>query len=402
MGIDNGYGLVSENLAEQIVVESTEKSFRNAAAGISGNTGQTISAMGAWNVVQQYGAAIEQQESRLQELDDSGSTGHLGNISTPVLFDEYDDVWLSRQPEKRHKRDSLEKKPKKIGKKPMRVGVAYTGWKQSKDGRYSTSDKIAYASYGKASAFVSTFESLLRQRFDMDAIKQRVTNGDGEAWIRTAAEYNDSILQLDPYHRSKAMLKAINDKEMRQFVNTAIIEKDVSKTLGRINALKTVTPGERGREKLEKLYEYFSNNQDILLSWQERGIELPPAPEGLIYRNMGVMESNNCSLITQRMKHRRGSWTEQGANHMAKILCIRNTIGLDAMLLNLPEAESVETWQEPLSAAQSPSHDGKGYGADWLQAPMPFEDVFRTNGREAIRNMLRLKPLSQLPLMRGC
>ena len=86
---------------------------------------------------------------------------------------------------------------------------------------------------------------------------------------------------------------------------------------------------------------------------------------------------------------------------MAQILCFRNTVGLDAILGTLPEPPPAEAWLEPLSAAKSPQHDGRGYGADWLYAEMPFENAFRTNGREAIRNMLRLRPLSQLPFLQG-
>jgi len=110
---------------------------------------------------------------------------------------------------------------------------------------------------------------------------------------------------------------------------------------------------------------------------------------------MGVQESSNC-LITQRMKRRRGSWSDSGANNMARILCFRSTIGLDAILGVLPKPELTEAFAGPLSAAKSPQHDGKGYGADWLYAPMPFEDAFKTNGREAIRGLLRMKPASAL------
>jgi hypothetical protein len=86
---------------------------------------------------------------------------------------------------------------------------------------------------------------------------------------------------------------------------------------------------------------------------------------------------------------------------MAKILCFRNTVGLDAILGALPEPLPSEARAEPLSAAKAPQHDGKGYAADWLYAQMPFEDAFRTHGREAIRSMLRLRPLSQLPFLQG-
>ena len=404
MGIDNQYGLLSENLAEQIAIECTEKSFRNAASSISTHTGQAISRMGAWLVLQRYGKSIEEQEVRLQALYDSGSVGHLGNKSTSVVFEEYDDVWISRQPETRRTRDEIrtgKKKPPKIGKKPMHVGIAYTGWEQSGERRYRTADKMAYASLGSASAFITTFETLLNNVYDMDGVKQRITNGDGESWIRTSSETNDTILQLDPYHRNEKVIRSVSEKSDKRDIFKALMEKDVEKSISTISELVFEADDEKRINKLIELHNYFENNKDILLTWQERGIELPKPPEGITYRNLGTMESNNNCLITQRMKHRKGSWGEEGANHMAKILCIRNTIGLESILGSLPEAGESEYWIEPLSATKAPAHDGKGYGADWLYAQMPFEQAFKTNGREAIRNIFRLKPLSQLPFLRG-
>ena len=411
MGLGSGYGLVSENLAEQIVNECTDKSFRKAADSINSNTMQGISRMGVWNVFQRYGEAIELQEARLRELDEAGSTGQLGNVASRVIFNEFDDVWVNFQKEKRRKRggatdisgnagnEADKKCKKKTGKKPIHVGIAYTGWTQEKDGRYSTADKVAYASTGSVTVFTSMFETLLRHCFDMDGVERMVTNGDGEQWIRTEAEANDSILQLDPYHRSKAIIKAVSDKGNRKLLFDAIGEKDVDKVLNTICDVLMRAPDEPTWKKLVELFGYFSNNGDILLTWQERGIEFPAPPDGVTYRNLGVQESSNCTLITQRMKHRRGSWSEKGGDHMAKILCFRNTVGLDMILGPLPEPPPAKAWSEPLSAAKSPKHDGQGYGADWLYAEMPFEHVFRTNGREAIRGMLRMRPLSQLAFL---
>ena len=405
MGIGCGCGLVSENLAEQIVAECTEKSFRKAAGSVSNNTGQSISRMGAWNVFQMYGEAVARQEGRLKELDEGGSTGHLGNVPSRVVFDEYDDVWVSMQKGERQKRgggaaeaaEEGDKAPKKkTGKKPIHVGAAYTGWLQEKDGRYSTADKVAYASFGDVSKFTSMFESLLRHCYDMDGVERRVTNGDGEQWVKTVAESNDSILQLDPYHRSQAVIKAVGDKDDRKAVFEAICGKDVGKALNIIQGLGAKAQDEKPRKKLGELYTYFNNNRDSLLTWQERGIELPAPPEGVEYRNLGVQESSNCTLITQRMKHRRGSWSPEGGGHMARILCFQNTVGLDAIMGPLPEPPAPNAWIEPLSAAKAPQHDGKGYDGGWLHAEMPFEQAFKTHGREAIRNMLRMKPLSQL------
>jgi hypothetical protein len=400
MGIYSGFGLVSENLAEQIVNECADKPFRKAAASISALTGQSISAQGAWNVLQHYGGAIEEQEIRLSELEDSGSMGHLGGISSRVIFVEHDDVWINRQREKRRAPGAAAKGAKKIGsklgKRPMRVGIAYTGWTAAKDGRHSTVNKIAYASFGKSKTFRIKFGTLLNHRFDMDGIEKRITNGDGESWIRTEAEENDSILQLDSFHRSQAILRGVSDKGDRKLLFDALGEKDVDKTLATICEMAMDAEDDKERDKLSKLYGYFNDNKDSLLSWQERGIELPAPPDGIVYREMGVQESSNC-VITQRMKHRRGAWSDGGGDNMAKILSFRSTIGLDTILGTLLEPELVlDEFAEPLSASKAPQHDGRGYGADWLHAPMPFENAFKTNGREAIRGMLRQKPISSL------
>jgi hypothetical protein len=399
MGIETGFGLVSENLAEQIVIECSEKSYRKSANSISSLTDQRISAMGAWNIVQRYGESIENQEARLAKLGESGLEGQLGNIPSRVLFEELDDVWLSMQKENRHKHGASGSVRKKTGKKPLHVGVAYTGWSRTGDGKYNTANKIAYGSFDDVKVFTSKFETLLRHCFDMDGIEYRITNGDGDPWIRKAAEENDSILQLDPYHRSRAIIKAAVDKSDRKALFDAIGEKDTDKVLHIIRRLADTAQDEPERKKLGKLYEYFSSNKDSFLTWQERGIALPAPPEGISYRNLGVQESSNCNLITQRMKHRKGSWSVTGAGHMAKVLCFRYTIGLDRILGVLPEASPSIAHAEPLSAAKVPKYDGNGYGADWLYAGMPFEQAFKTNGREAVKGMLRQRPVSGLAFL---
>ena len=399
LGIKCGCGLISENLAERIVHECADKSFRKAADSISTLTGQVISAMGAWNVLQRFVETICKQEIRLKELNDNGSTGHLGRLPIPVLFEECDDVWISRQREQRRKPGTAAKGAKMIGTKPgklpMHVAIAYAGWTQSESGRHSTANKIAYASFGKPSEFMEMFGTLLNHRYDMDGVVRRITNGDGEPWIRTAAELNDSILQLDPFHRCQAIVRAVSDKSDRKLLFNAIDKKDINKVLACICEMALDAQDESEQKKLTKLYGYFYNNKDSFLTWQERGVELPAPPKGITYRGLGVQESNNC-LITQRMKHRRASWSEGGANNMARILCYRATIGLGAILGVLPEPEPPEAFAEPMSAAKSPKYDGRGYGADWLNAPLPFDNAFKTHGREAIRRMLRMKPISDL------
>jgi hypothetical protein len=334
---------------------------------------------------------------RLKELEENGITGQLGNIACPVLFTEYDDVWINRQHERRGKAGTGEKQGRKrLGMRPMHVGIAYTGAKKVGEGRYEAVNKTAYASVGEATEFAEDFEALLQHRYDMDAVAQRIANGDGETWIRKAAADADAILQLDPYHKNQAILQGVKDKEGRKRIHDALREKDVGEAIDTISALLTGASEETECKKLVDLLTYFDNNRDSLLPWQERGISIPAPPEGTEYRNMGLQESNNCALITSRMKHRKGSWGTEGANHMAKVLCLSGTIGLGLMLRPLPGVQAGNPPKEVLSAAKSPMHDGKGDWGTWLLGALPIEESFLTHGREAIRDLVRQRRISEL------
>jgi hypothetical protein len=397
MGIESDYGLVSENLAEAIVCECTDKSYRKGAGSISSYTGQFITAMAAWGVIRRFGEKLGWQTERLKELDERGVTGQLGNIASKVVFGEMDDVWLSMQKAKRRTKGApAGDGDTKTGKKPIHVGTAYTGWTRLKDDRYKTLNKIAYASFGSAAEFGSAFESLLRQVFDMDGIERRVMNGDGASWIKTIAAENDAILQLDPFHRSRAITRAIHNKGDRKAVGDAIKDRDIGKVLTIITDLIAKAEDQPARKKLGDLFKYFHNNKDSLLTWQERGVELPTPPAGVLYRNLGIQEPTNCDLITQRMKHRKGSWSIDGANNMARILCFKNTIGLDTVMGLLPKPPEAENSPEPLSAAKTPLYDGEGYDGSWLYAKMPFEEVMVTNGRKVIQKLLGQRAISDL------
>ena len=400
MGIKAECGMVGENLAELIVMECADKPFRKAAESIGRLTGQTISRMTAWSVFQKFGQRIEAQEAHLEELVEKEVTGKLGNIPCPVLFKEYDDVWLNLQRAKRRKRGApAEKGRKRTGKRPMHVGTAYTGWKQRKDGSYETMNKVAHASFGDAPGFVARFEALLQHFFDMDGVERLVVNGDGEGWIKTAVAESEAILQLDPFHRSRAIMRAVRDKDARKRINDALKERDTEKALDIVGGLISTGSEEAELKKLAGLLTYLDNNKEHLLPWNERGISVPAPPEGVVYRRMGLQEHNNCDLLTLRMKHRKGSWSTAGADNMARVLCLMNTVGFEAMLVPLPDIPAGAGQKEPLSAAKAPAYDGKGYDGSWLRAALPFEETFSTHGRAAILNLARQRPIADLPFI---
>ena len=105
---------------------------------------------------------------------------------------------------------------------------------------------------------------------------------------------------------------------------------------------------------------------------------------------MGVQESQNCTVITLRMKHRRMRWSKAGANNFAKALYRRenkdliNTIEryTDGLIFTMQMKEVIEI----LSAAKSPKKDGRGdVYADIIKTHMPLFDAMQTASRKAFK-----------------
>ncbi|MFP3153940.1 hypothetical protein LQZ18_05815 [Lachnospiraceae bacterium ZAX-1] len=118
--------------------------------------------------------------------------------------------------------------------------------------------------------------------------------------------------------------------------------------------------------RIRLFYQSISIYQkNALLSYKDRkDLNVPKVPEGIAYKNLGTQESQNCSSITLRMKHRKFSWSIAGANSMAKTLVriANKTIGSDIRHYKdaIIESDKSEAIWTVLSAAKSPKLDGKG------------------------------------------
>lgn len=159
-----------------------------------------------------------------------------------------------------------------------------------------------------------------------------------------------------------------------------------------IYATSVESPDEKDTQskKARELLQYLENNKAGLLAYDKQGIEIPEPAEGLIYKHMGVQESQNCTVITMRMKHRRMRWSKEGANNLAKTLYRRenkeliNTIDryTDGLIFTMQMKEVIEI----LSAAKAPKKDGKGNPyADRMRLHMPIPDAMQTASRKAFK-----------------
>ena len=202
------------------------------------------------------------------------------------------------------------------------------------------------------------------------------------------------IFQLDRYHICQEILRKIGDKEAQQEIRELF---DADKPDEMLEYIKTYaasveSPDEKDNrsKKAMELYQYLDHNREGLLPYNKRGIKIAEPPEGIIYKGMGVQESQNCTVITLRMKHRRIRWSVKGANNLAKALYRKENRELietidrytDGLIFTMQMQEIVES----LSAAKAPKKDEKGNSyVDVVSAHMPILEAVQTASRKAFK-----------------
>lgn len=376
-------GLISTNLAEKIAMTVTESPYRVTADTISSTCGQSISAGGVWNVMQRLGERIsEEEEHAVKQMNADQSEG---TKEIPVLFEEMDGVWLNMQDEHH----------KKMKKQEMKVFTMYEGWdaEKEKQNRSTLVEKTMFAGMEKSTEFHEKREACIRKKYNADEIGQRVLNGDGGSWIKEPYD-SEVIFQLDRYHVYSKITEKISDKKAQGEIRRLFDEEKVEDMLEYIEIYATSVENPDEKDKKSKhareLYQYLNNNRNGLLPYDKQGIAIPEPQEGIIYKGMGVQESQNCTVITLRMKNRRMRWSINGANNLAKALYRKENKELietidrytDGLVFTMQMQEIIET----LSAAKAPKKDGKGNPyADMVNVHMPLLEAMQTASRKAFK-----------------
>lgn len=378
----NRIGLLSTNLVEKIAMTVTETPYRTAAEIINSTCGQSISHGGVWNLIQKLGERIRKEEDFAVKQMEAGQAE--GKEAVPVLFEEMDGVWLSMQ-DSRHR---------KMKKQEMKVFTMYEGWDGTNKNRSCLVNKTVFAGMDNSREFHAKREAIIENRYAVDEIGQRVLNGDGGSWIREPCD-PEAIFQLDRYHICQEIVRKISDKEARKEVRRLFDEEKMDEMLDYIRtysvSVASFDEKDKRSKKAQELYTYLNNNRDGLMPYQKRGIQLPEAPDGIVYKTMGVQENQNCTLITRRMKHRRMRWSVKGADNMAKALYRKENCELTETIERYTDglifASRIKEILPVLSAAKAPKKDGKGNPyVDKISCHMPLLDAIQTASRKAFRN----------------
>ena len=381
-------GHISSNLAEKIVENALEQSYRKTAKNIESMSQSSLSHTAIWNVIQDLGSRLEIQEAELVNKYNKGDIN--GKREVNVLFQEADGVWLNMQGKDRSK-------SRKSKKKEMKIAKFYEGWEKrgNQKDSYLTFNRTIIASFDKASEFKKLSDATIAKKYNTDEIQYKIINGDGDPWIKRGIDEEGVHYQLDPFHRARAIVRAVPEKSDIKKLNKMFDKGKVDKAMEYlVNLMIQYVEDEKVTKKLHKLYNYLVNNRDGLVPYKLRSLSLPEPPEGLSYRNLGTMESSVCDVIKLRMKGRKMSWTKSGANALGKLLALRASgklyDELDTLFnsrLSYDKLEEIVEEVVQLSAAEANRKPKRTGIYPIKRAPMPYEGQAMTLGRKAIRDL---------------
>ena len=344
----NTEGKASENLIEKIVetVPITD-SYRKAETVLKETTNATLSFEWIRNIVVKIGDKITKKEKEERKMLDKGQLVE-GLKEIIALFEEADGLWINLQGKDRKERLEKNKKkcekenkefnPKQKIKTEIKLHVMYEGWKKD-DKRHPLINKQYIAGIMKPKEMKKLRDARVYQEYDVEKIKLRVVNGDGAKWTKGITA-KGGIYQKDQFHIMQEIVRDV-PKEYRNIIEELVKTKQYDKIEKAIEGLKVELGGEyKAVKKLNTLQSYLSSGleryQDI--------VEVPEAPEGIEYRNMGTQESQIFSKLKKRFCSGRKAFSEHGANALAKICVLSEKFSLEELETPIPIDTSVEDW----------------------------------------------------------
>ena len=341
-------GKVSSNLVEKVIetVPVTD-SYRKSEKVIEETTNTTLSHEKIRNIVVKIGEKITNKEKEERKLFDKKQL-IAGLKEVTALFEEVDGLWINLQgKDRKEKLEKNKKKAEKENKKfnpkmkiktELKLHVMYEGWKKD-DVRHSLVNKQYIAGIMKPKEIAKLRDARVFTQYDESKIKLRVTNGDGAKWTK-GITVKGGIYQKDQFHIMQEIVRDV-PKEYRNIFTELINKKEFDKIQPAIDGLKYELGGEyKVVKKLNKLQSYLSGDleryQDI--------VEVPEAPKGIEYRNMGTQESQIFSKLKKRFCSGRKAFSIYGANALSKVCVLSEKFKIDEIEEPIPIDTSVEEW----------------------------------------------------------
>lgn len=344
----NVNGKVSENLIEKVVeIVPITDAYRKAETVLKETTNATLSFEWIRKLTLDVGDKIATREKEERKLMSKGQLV-AGLKQITALFEEADGLWINLQGKDRKarlekqkekcKKENKEFNPKQKVKTELKLHVMYEGCKKD-DKRHSLVNKQCIAGIMKPKKIKEIRDARVYEQYDEKNIKLRVMNGDGAKWTKGITAKGE-IYQKDQFH---IMQEIVRDapKEYQNIIKELVNTKQYEKIQSAIDGLKYELGGEyEVIKKLNKLQSYLSSG---LERYQDL-VEVPEAPEGIEYRNMGTQESQIFSKLKKRFGSGRKAFSEHGANALAKVSVLSERFSIEDIETPIPIDTSVEDW----------------------------------------------------------
>lgn len=350
----NCIGKISSNLAEKMMKTVVDTiSYRKSVEEIKTLTNETISHEGLRDLVYKIGKDIEEKEKQLIKLHKQEKL-YAGTREIPALFEEADGLWVNLQGKDRQEQiEKYKEKCEKQGRKyepltsvksELKLHVMHEGWEKGND-RHPLINKEYIAGFMTPKTLEKIKNAKIYQKYKIDSIKLRVLNGDGANWIKNICS-KDTIYQKDSFHIHQEIIRDIQEKEYQEELFKMLNEKRYNEISNYIENLKYELGGEEKTvKKLKTLQKYL---KDGLPRYQELAEEIPEAPEGVEYRDMGIMESQIFTVLKVKLCSGRKSWSKDGSTYMSKVCALYTETNGNIKIDNIQEEiqinNEIEEW----------------------------------------------------------
>lgn len=353
------FGMMSTNVAYIMKKAITSLSYRKTSELVMSITNLTISGMGVWGIIQTYAEEIQNVEDELIDKKEK-EVLEQGTKELKILYTEADGVYFNVQGKDRkklkeeYKKTHPEQELNKF-KKELKVGIMYEGnCSIGKQQRKELLGKEVFAGVMDAKRLAKLMNTYRYIKYS--EIGMVLQNADGLGWTNKKL-FPNVRRQLDEYHIIEKINKKVCVEEDRQKLIKMYYEERFQEMLEYIEQLKEEYSYEETEcEKLSELKEYLEKNYNALKRIYKDGTLKKQLGIKTI-DHMGHQESNNYATITNRFKHRRMSFSINGANNLATILATENSErkenvykAINSGVLPVTILESVDDYIEKIEA----------------------------------------------------
>jgi len=280
------------------------------------------------------GAAMRcHQEAELENIRVEAYKGEaVSDKSAPeVAYVEVDGTGIKIQKSRRGKKI-------RNRRREVKLGILYSGHERRYAGgngkQKKLKEKHVYASLENADRFMEKFSLICEKVMNISRARIKLFGGDGAAWIKEGRNsyFHDSVYELCKFHLQRAIKRAFGysgelGSKLRWYLKLDDIDGGI-KFIDRIINLTGAKNRER-KEQLRELRAYIESNREGINAIGRLKKNLSRQDRELV-GTLGAIESNIYSTVTQRMKKRRMSWSETGAESMLQLICrMMNEGGLD-------------------------------------------------------------------------